>query len=83
MTQDFRILCFGDSLTEGYTYDGVSYAPYSDALKLKLEAAGESVQVVTEGESGDQVSNGFRRRMERRCSCDTREYSVRLLTDSS
>lgn len=65
-----RILCFGDSLTEGYTQGGTAFAPYSDAMASLLRKCGETVEVVEEGESGDQVTAGnFASRMEERCMC--------------
>ena len=63
-----RILCFGDSLTEGYTQQGTSFTPYSGVFKSFLQKSGREVQVVTDGESGDQVTAGtFGRRMAVRC----------------
>lgn len=38
MTAHLRILCFGDSLTEGYTLFGTRYSPYSEAMKRALDA---------------------------------------------
>jgi hypothetical protein len=66
--ESLRILCLGDSLTEGYTMSGVSFAPYSETLEKRLKESGRHVTVVTDGISGDLVTMGsFRRRMERRC----------------
>jgi lysophospholipase L1-like esterase len=68
-----RILCFGDSLTEGYTQHGLHYHPYSDTLLDKLRAdlslsTRYNISVDTDGMSGDQVTGGFRRRMQDRCT---------------
>lgn len=63
-----RILCFGDSLTEGYTRGGAVFEPYSVAFKTLLKKCGWAVSVVTDGESGDRVTDGsFEWRMKKRC----------------
>lgn len=63
-----RILCLGDSLTEGYTQQGTTFTPYSETLKAALQKSGRQVDVVTDGESGDQVTAGsFGWRMSVRC----------------
>jgi lysophospholipase L1-like esterase len=63
-----RILCLGDSLTEGYTGGGVVFEPYSEAFEALLKKCGWLVDVVTDGESGDQVTAGsFQWRMSKRC----------------
>jgi hypothetical protein len=67
-----RILCFGDSLTEGYTNNGLNYIPYSDTLLQKLQSAPSltskyDITVDTDGMSGDQVTGSFRGRMEDCC----------------
>ncbi|CAK7232394.1 hypothetical protein SCUCBS95973_008245 [Sporothrix curviconia] len=43
--QPLRILCFGDSLTAGYTASGLSYHPYHKALGTKLREAFPGLQV--------------------------------------
>lgn len=70
-----RILCFGDSLTAGYSKFGLIHAPYSKVLKAELEIkfwAGEKkrkVDVTTDGQSGDLVTVGvFRGRMNAKCA---------------
>jgi hypothetical protein len=70
--QPLRILCFGDSLTEGYTDHGISFAPYSDTLLQKLKShlslsSRYNITVDTDGMSGDQVTGSFLGRMEDRC----------------
>lgn len=63
-----RILCLGDSLTEGYTGGGAVYQPYSEAFEALLKKCGWVIDVVTDGESGDQVTAGsFEWRMTKRC----------------
>ena len=69
-----RILCFGDSLTEGYSKFGLIMAPYSRVLKTELQIkfwAGSNkrnVEVATDGQSGDLVTVGtFRARMSAKC----------------
>ena len=68
-SQSIRILCFGDSLTEGYSNYGTQFTPYSDEMKRKLRHLDEPLitDVVTEGQSGDRVTSGnFKWRMEQR-----------------
>ncbi|KAK0108547.1 hypothetical protein ONS95_003347 [Cadophora gregata] len=62
-----RILCFGDSLTEGYSMYGMHWSPYSKTLQTALEEQLGSewkVEIETDGVSGQLVTTGFRRRME-------------------
>ncbi|PMD13280.1 SGNH hydrolase [Hyaloscypha hepaticicola] len=66
-----RILCFGDSLTEGYTQHGMDFTPYSDTLLDKLRAnlslsTRYNISIDTDGMSGDQVTGGFLVRMKKR-----------------
>lgn len=42
---DYKILCFGDSLTEGYYSFGLHFHPYTIKLKQLLRAAGHVVTV--------------------------------------
>ncbi|PBP18403.1 asparagine amidase a [Diplocarpon rosae] len=63
-----HILCFGDSLTKGYSMHGKNFTPYSATMKKTLEETiggrGElSFIVDTDGVSGQFVTNGFRERM--------------------
>jgi hypothetical protein len=70
MLPTLNILCFGDSLTEGYSNYGARFTPYSKWLKSKLEAKLSDsyyISIETDGVSGDLVTRGFRRRMERQC----------------
>jgi lysophospholipase L1-like esterase len=52
-----RILCFGDSLTQGYHGFGYGEDPYSETLEAKLREAfpGREIKVVTSGVPGDMV----------------------------
>jgi hypothetical protein len=68
-----RILCFGDSLTEGYTQHGLHYTPYSNTLLDKLRSnlslsTRYNISIDTDGMSGDQVTGGFLTRMQDRCT---------------
>jgi lysophospholipase L1-like esterase len=68
-----RILCFGDSLTEGYTQHGLNFAPYSETLLDKLRSnlslsTRYNISIDTDGMSGDQVTGGFLTRMKDRCT---------------
>jgi lysophospholipase L1-like esterase len=65
-----RILCFGDSLTEGYNNYGLRMDPYSTTMQELLEAqlGGEyEIEVETDGESGELVTRGFEGRMRAWC----------------
>ncbi|KUJ23922.1 SGNH hydrolase [Mollisia scopiformis] len=64
--KQLRILCFGDSLTEGYSAMGWSMTPYSGWLETYLNATIDydyDSHVETEGRSGDCVRTGFETRM--------------------
>ena len=53
-----RILCFGDSLTEGYSGWGSRFTPYSTKLgeMLRMAFPDVEVEIVTDGLSGDLVT---------------------------
>jgi lysophospholipase L1-like esterase len=74
-----RILCFGDSLTEGYNNYGLSMDPYSSTMKELLEARiGDEyeIEVETDGVSGELVTGGgFEGRMRSWC-----EFVLSLFT---
>ncbi|KAH7419702.1 SGNH hydrolase-type esterase domain-containing protein [Cadophora sp. MPI-SDFR-AT-0126] len=62
-----HVLCFGDSLTEGYSMYGMQWTPYSETLQTRLdEQLGNEwkVNIDTDGVSGQLVTAGFRKRME-------------------
>ncbi|KAL1836458.1 hypothetical protein VTJ49DRAFT_5133 [Mycothermus thermophilus] len=60
-----RILCFGDSLTAGYSSWGAVYHPYREKLEQMLTMAFPDLDVSTvdDGMPGDTVRLGFRGRM--------------------
>ncbi|KAI9053807.1 hypothetical protein LZ554_002755 [Drepanopeziza brunnea f. sp. 'monogermtubi'] len=74
-----RILCFGDSLTDGYWMYGKHRAPYSVTMKRILEEnLGEKAEmgfdVDTNGVSGQLVVNGFKERMRNIYTANTTEH---------
>ena len=64
-----RILCFGDSLTAGYSSLGTIYTPYNTKLEQMLAMAFPDLRIETEedGESGGTVKYGFLKRMVAHC----------------
>lgn len=68
-----RILCFGDSLTAGYSCSGTVYHPYEEKLVQMVEMAFPEYEVesLEDGMDGDLVSSrgSFLPRMTRRCMC--------------
>jgi len=72
-----RILCFGDSLTAGYTMSGWSFFPYATELRvhlMRLLSLPESmITIEVEGLSGDQVRAQYQRRMQRKCASATND----------
>lgn len=73
MTSSLNILCFGDSLTEGYSKWGAKFTPYGRTLGGYLREQLEDVElsrnlkVRIEGVSGERVTDSMLRRMERLC----------------
>lgn len=70
--QNLKILCFGNSLTAGYTAMGYAYYPYADVLELSLARLFPSTKLIikTSGLPGDRVvgSGGmFLSRMRNMC----------------
>ncbi|KAL8770993.1 MAG: hypothetical protein Q9209_003412 [Squamulea sp. 1 TL-2023] len=66
-----RILCFGDSLTAGYSSYGYSHYPYAAQIRKELKKAfpATEVDVVVSGLSGDCVVAGqFLRRIKGMCA---------------
>ncbi|KAK3363119.1 SGNH hydrolase-type esterase domain-containing protein [Lasiosphaeria hispida] len=65
--QKLRILCFGDSLTAGYTQMGSVYHPYEETLRQMLEMAFPDVDIETveDGKPGDTVKHGFLPRIQK------------------
>ena len=69
--KSLSILCFGDSLTEGYNHYGMSYDPYSKALlktlRESLPATQWDIDIKVDGVSGELVCAGFEQRMNKHC----------------
>ena len=57
LPKSLRILCFGDSLTAGYTRYGYEHQPYADRLRagLRYLLSTENIDVEVAGLSGDRV----------------------------
>jgi lysophospholipase L1-like esterase len=72
-TGEFRILAFGDSLTEGYTDFGTRFRPYAIALgkKLSFLLPGLKTTVDVNGRSGDlvlsELGGAFLHRLQSSC----------------
>ncbi|ODA83972.1 hypothetical protein RJ55_02490 [Drechmeria coniospora] len=69
------ILCFGDSLTQGYHSFGMGKNPYGEKLEETLKAAmpGRDIRVYVNGVPGDfATGQAFSRRL--RQACDVRPY---------
>jgi lysophospholipase L1-like esterase len=67
-----NILCFGDSITAGWSHGGTVYHPYADAMLDALEKALPSLKFTADIQSlpGDQVTSppgGFLPRMDILC----------------
>jgi len=64
-----RILCFGDSLTSGYSLYGTIYHPYNERLEEKLQEAFPDVriEITTDGRPGD-ITGNFTTRMMPYCT---------------
>lgn len=74
LPKSLRILCFGDSLTAGYTSYGWEFYPYADHLRSGLQHALSTpdVEVDVAGLSGDQVQGSYLSRIRAKC-VDTKE----------
>ncbi|KAL8679583.1 MAG: hypothetical protein Q9186_004140 [Xanthomendoza sp. 1 TL-2023] len=71
--KSLRILCFGDSLTAGFSSYGYFHYPYAAQIRKELKKAlpATDVSVVTSGLSGDRVIAGqFLQRMRGMCAAD-------------
>lgn len=58
-SKTLRILCFGDSLTQGWFHYGLGQHPYSIQLEKRLREvlpAGTTLEVRTSGMAGDVVA---------------------------
>ena len=70
--QIFRLLCFGNSLTQGWSRGGLACYPYSEHLRIPLQhiMPNSQIEIDVDGLPGDRVvGNGaqFLRRIESRC----------------
>lgn len=77
LPEKLHVLCFGDSLTAGYTKYGTEHHPYADTLRpnLKYLLSTKKVDVEVDGLSGDLVQGRtaqFLRRIEAKCPVDER-----------
>ena len=65
-----NVLCFGDSLTEGYSQWGSKFTPYGKTLESFLRdhlSEPYDIKVRIEGVSGERVVGSMLERMERLC----------------
>ena len=64
--KSLRILCFGDSLTSGYTRMGLEAYPYADHLRVRLQhiLSTPDIHVDVEGRPGDQVQGLYLKRLD-------------------
>jgi lysophospholipase L1-like esterase len=70
MPPPLHILCFGDSLTQGYHGFGAFTSPYGETLEERLQEAfpHREIKVVTSGVAGDVVcASRFATRMNEEC----------------
>lgn len=70
LPKSLRILCFGDSLTAGYTSYGWEFYPYADHLRAGLQQmlSTSDIHVDVDGFSGDQVRGSYLPRIKRKCA---------------
>ena len=70
LPKSLRILCFGDSLTAGYTSYGWEFYPYADHLRIRLQSmlSTSDIHVDVAGMSGDQVRGSYLPRIKRACA---------------
>ena len=70
LPKSLRILCFGDSLTAGYTRFGLEFYPYADHLRTGLQRmlSTSDIHVDVAGLSGDQVQGSYLPRIKRACA---------------
>lgn len=73
LPKSLRILCFGDSLTAGYTMYGTEHHPYADHLRVGLELllSSSEIQAEVAGFSGDQVQGSYLNRIKAKCPMTT------------
>lgn len=65
LPRTLRILCFGDSLTAGYTSMALETYPYADQLRAELQdkLSSPDIHVDVEGRPGDQVRGLYLQRL--------------------
>lgn len=70
LPKSLRILCFGDSLTAGYTSYGCEFYPYADHLRAGLQhkLSTSDIEVDVAGMSGDQVQGNYFSRIQAKCA---------------
>ena len=76
LPKSLRILCFGDSLTAGYTSYGWEFYPYADHLRVGLQhmLSTSDIDIHVDGFSGDQVRGGYLPRIKRKCASTETPY---------
>lgn len=70
--KSLNVLCFGDSITAGWSHGGTVYHPYADAMlaSLKKSLSFPNITADVQGSPGDQVTTppgGFLTRMDILC----------------
>ena len=76
LPKSLRVLCFGDSLTAGYTMSGYVLSPYAHHLQASLEhlLSSSDIQIEISGLSGDQVQGQFLRRINGKCHANPDQH---------
>ena len=76
LPKSLRILCFGDSLTAGYTSYGLEFHPYANHLRVGLQhsLSTSDIEVDVAGFSGDQVQGSYLPRIKRKCGDAKKPY---------
>jgi lysophospholipase L1-like esterase len=79
--KSLHILCFGDSITAGWSHGGAVIHPYADAMLGSLEKALKTYNITADvqGNPGDQVitpPGGFLTRMDILCKLSTFFHSI-------
>jgi hypothetical protein len=83
--KSLHILCFGDSLSAGFTLTGPELHPYEIAMKSTLQKAFPTYEITTDvqGVAGDQVvtpPGGFLTRMD--ILCESRWWPSMIISFS-
>ena len=76
LPKSLRILCFGDSLTAGYTSYGWEFYPYADHLGagLRQSLSTSDIEIDVAGLSGDQVRGSYLPRIKAKCANTEKPY---------